>query len=643
VAGDGTCAKPFYHMWRNGDNCNGWAVGSDGGCPSVFFPIIKSNGYWVAGDGTKPKLPYDPLKKGVGCTGYGISADGSCAKAFYHPQPNCDKFAKAANGGIPHFPSVDPRTLSVKGVMKDFKAAGGFSSTLNPMNHELTQFGLNTYAATWSDVSFSIPELGEFSVQKAAIHTAMADSLEKHFQAVLRLQVKEKLNAVLNTQKDEINKKVNFDNMIKPATNRRLTRHGRRLTQSDISAGESYTVDAAGKVAPKLESVCLGSAPAVESSKPATPRALTAVTASSSSTLYLGMNTTSAAVEMELSKTSGYPTLSHDSTLGGSAVLVADPLESVLAVFVLHGIHYSKLDDAGVIALAEATQKASAIYASVDASQVVSLPGRGREPGSCQLTVQIFVPDSKKAPLIKQVQASNAKAFESVVQTAILPLSLGAAQVNTVFVSTERIETATETITFTQLVSTTKTTTAIAPTPAPVPKVEKVSQTYTMPGLNYNAMKKDVALEEKLVNAVKEGVLSGLPAAYTKEDVGVALRAGSIIADVTITAKSGVTGAQLANTLSGAQGVAANVQSKVIAVPNLGSVLETGKKLSDVKVSATAPVAGEKKTFLPTKAPDGPTAAPDPVQIQALVTDFGYRASLQPVIMVALAIFFFQA
>merc|ERR1719440_2436665 len=91
--------------------------------------------------------------------------------------------------------------------------------------------------------------------------------------------------------------------------------------------------------------------------------------------------------------------------------------------------------------------------------------------------------------------------------------------------------------------------------------------------------------------AVTEGVLSGLGGAYTSNDIAVTLKAGSVVAEVTVT-PNGETAAELKTKASQATmktSLETAVQTKVVLVPNLATALTTGT-LADVSTTSAAPV-----------------------------------------------------
>jgi len=220
VGGDGRCAQPFYHLLTKGRGCDGFGVASDGSCPKKFYNMVTSGtdcgGYGIAADGGCPNKQYDPWTKGVGCSGFGIAGDLGCAVPFYHPTTNCAKFGVAANGGLAHFPGIDPKTLVTKSKLKNFKGACTFKTSLNPQTFNLDKLEVTDFEATWDDVEFKLPELGVFSVQEEALKTAMADGLDTHFNGLIRKQVQQKLNTAVQKKKTIVNKKIDFKEVVKP-------------------------------------------------------------------------------------------------------------------------------------------------------------------------------------------------------------------------------------------------------------------------------------------------------------------------------------------------------------------------------------------------------------------------------------------
>jgi hypothetical protein len=404
VGGDGRCAQPFYHLFTKGRGCNGFGVASDGKCPNKFYDMVTSGtdcgGYGIAADGGCPNKPFDPWTKGVGCSGFGMSTVG-CAVPFYHPTTNCAKFGVAANGGLAHFPGIDPKTLVTKSKLKNFKGACTFKTTVNPQNFNLNTLEVTDFKATWDDVEFKLPELGVFSVQAEAIHTAMSDGLETHFNNLIRKQVRQKLNTVCLKKKADVNKKIDFKKCMRRPNSNLKTSGGRRLTQSDIHEGHLYTVSASGHVEPKVE-------PEAESSE--------------------GEDEPSSA-----------PSPHH--------------MESVNVELVVHGLAYNELDDAHVADLAAATHMATASFVGVAANEVVSLPKRESTSDTTRLALQIFVAPSQKDELLAKLHTAQGKAFEAALEGAIKPLALGAAKGEQVLVATDKIVVGDTTTSFTNVVT----------------------------------------------------------------------------------------------------------------------------------------------------------------------------------------------
>jgi hypothetical protein len=155
VAGDLTCAKPFYHMWKNHNQnygeCNGFKIASDGGCPMPFYHPKTSgsncDGYGVAADGGCANLPFDPWTKGAGCAGFGRAGDLTCPKKYYHPWSNCNKFGRAKNGGLAHLPGIADKTINTNAKLPNFHAAVGYTASLNPTTLKLDGIDLDDYQA----------------------------------------------------------------------------------------------------------------------------------------------------------------------------------------------------------------------------------------------------------------------------------------------------------------------------------------------------------------------------------------------------------------------------------------------------------------------------------------------------------------
>merc|ERR1712130_1088857 len=91
-----------------------------------------------------------------------------------------------------------------------------------------------------------------------------------------------------------------------------------------------------------------------------------------------------------------------------------------------------------------------------------------------------------------------------------------------------------------------------------------VRVTYTIANLDYS--KVDATLKDKIIDAVKEGVLSSLTG-YAKSEIMVELSAGSIIAHVTIDPKGDTTADALKSTITASQAaMETSVTTKVTEV-----------------------------------------------------------------------------
>ena len=117
--------------------------------------------------------------------------------------------------------------------------------------------------------------------------------------------------------------------------------------------------------------------------------------------------------------------------------------------------------------------------------------------------------------------------------------------------------------------------------------IGKVTLTCTLIHLNYSTLELDRFLENGLVIAVKEGVITFLPAGYSKHYVDVLLSAGSIVATVIITPTERTTSSEVRNSLdsAGPMIIATKVRTELLAVKNILTALVVGKTLEDVQVS----------------------------------------------------------
>jgi len=138
-----------------------------------------------------------------------------CPQPLYHPWQNCAKFGVAVNGGLAHFPGIPDKTLTTESKLEAFKSAVGFVASLDPQTLKLTHLNLTSYEATWEDVEFKLPELGVFSLQEEAIHTALANGFDTHFDNLIRFIVKSRLQSLLTDQMQTVNDNIDFTNMLR--------------------------------------------------------------------------------------------------------------------------------------------------------------------------------------------------------------------------------------------------------------------------------------------------------------------------------------------------------------------------------------------------------------------------------------------
>jgi len=108
--------------------------------------------------------------------------------------------------------------------------------------------------------------------------------------------------------------------------------------------------------------------------------------------------------------------------------------------------------------------------------------------------------------------------------------------------------------------------------------------TYTLSNVDFTKLTPE--MKTSMRTAVTEGVVSGLGGAYTSNDIAVTLKAGSVVAEVTVT-PNGETADELKSKATQATGeLEAAVLAKVAAVPNFATVLTAGT-VADVTVTGT--------------------------------------------------------
>jgi len=129
-----------------------------------------------------------------------------------------------------------------------------------------------------------------------------------------------------------------------------------------------------------------------------------------------------------------------------------------------------------------------------------------------------------------------------------------------------------------------------APTPPPTPAgmVKVMMLKYTVSNVDFTKLTPE--LTANMVTAVAEAVLEGLGRDYTKDDIAVLLKAGSVVAEVTVTPKGETAAHLLAKNTEQVQiSMKASVQKKVVAVltQSDGTALTAG--LAAVKTSSATP------------------------------------------------------
>jgi hypothetical protein len=121
------------------------------------------------------------------------------------------------------------------------------------------------------------------------------------------------------------------------------------------------------------------------------------------------------------------------------------------------------------------------------------------------------------------------------------------------------------------------------------PAVATVKITHTFAALDFSKL--TTVLKTALKGKIVDGVLSNLPTGYTKNHIKVVLKAGSVVAETTITPLQGSTATELTETftLTKQNAMTAAVVAQVKLVDSLGTALVTGKTMADLEAVATAP------------------------------------------------------
>jgi len=125
---------------------------------------------------------------------------------------------------------------------------------------------------------------------------------------------------------------------------------------------------------------------------------------------------------------------------------------------------------------------------------------------------------------------------------------------------------------------------------ASVTTVKKVKITFTFKDLSFTKVTAEVKVA--MAVTVQENTLASLPTGYKKDHVEVVLKAGSVIAEVSVTPLAGSTAAALTSKIDTTVQTAmeAAVVAGIKAVPKITSALADGKTLADLTISSTAPL-----------------------------------------------------
>jgi len=148
-------------------------------------------------------------------------------------------------------------------------------------------------------------------------------------------------------------------------------------------------------------------------------------------------------------------------------------------------------------------------------------------------------------------------------------------------------------VTETTVTTTTVTTTTGTTTPGTTTTTMEVKVAFTMKmkNVDYEKVKANTAMVNSIVTAVKDGVLAVIGSDYTKDDLEVALSAGSVVASILITPKAGTTAAGLVSgfTESAATAIQSGVLRNVFVLEDMGTMMEEGKTILDISLSSTDP------------------------------------------------------
>jgi hypothetical protein len=553
-----TESTPLHDPWMDGFGCNGFGKSVDGGCAN---------------------LPYDPWVKGtaITCNGFAVSGEGGCGAVSFRPQTSCSQYGTAGNGGLPHFPTIQPTTLNAKVKVYGLKASSGFDIQLDPKKMHIQALTLENLDIQWSDVRVHIEELGVFNAVLEPLVSAAGWAVGNFFSKTFNQEIQNLLNKEFSEKvvKDINNKELRWDKILSPVKSElakaNVQMGNRRLGASEkleVIPGVSYMRHKDGSLQPKQFLDChdpkAASCPNPTAERkraesfmdPVLVRQLTQVT---SLTAVEAANLTKVNPFAMYQLSSGYYSLYPNEQPANAdaplAVVVVDPHPTGLPhwnttvwstlemTFTVKGVSYSlvRTQVSTYVELTQAVTKAFAEYAGVEVSHAVALP-EGAPNDAVRFRAQVGLAQSQEAATAERMK-SQAAALPAKVQQAVLSiLAIVAVQATpgeAITVEVEQFASVDETVNLRTPAPPTPPPEPSTPGPTPVPtpappatSEKKVKINFKIANVNYAAMSEDMKRVTKEKIAI--GIAADTPG-VSASDVEVTLSAGSLVVEATIT------------------------------------------------------------------------------------------------------------
>lgn len=134
---------------------------------------------------------------------------------------------------------------------------------------------------------------------------------------------------------------------------------------------------------------------------------------------------------------------------------------------------------------------------------------------------------------------------------------------------------------------------------------ENVKMVFTLDALDFAKVTNDTIVKNDLIAGVRKPVLKALGDGYIANDIGVVLKAGSVMAEVTVAPRVGTNAADLVAVLVTRKAMLeSSVKDEVVATANIDKMLASGKTKADI--AATQSLAPTRILAPVRRAPDMP-------------------------------------